>query len=268
MFKSESPSDAPTMILPRGAEIEVDRHGQLSIRTPGNLVLQNSGRFGHLESAGGSISIEAGVTVEAVTVACAQTCLVQGALTAWRVSAQSIHLDRAAQANIILQEAEELVIGQNARLVGNFGSENELLGLFSRYARQIRDMPFAALTGETADEGDQGAAPGSLPRRRDLPESLLFATVLLERELERRGEGPISRRVLEELLGLLRDGDLELLAERQHALFRRLSDPGRDARRAAELISRYCDELTAESESESEAPSAEPSVRPSEGSDA
>lgn len=251
MFKSESPSDAPTMILPRGATIEVDEHGQLSIRTPGNLVVQNSGRFAHLESVGGSITIEAGVTVEAVTVGCAQTCLVQGELTAWRVGARSIHLDRSARASIILQEAEELVIGQNARLVGNFGSENELLGLFSRYARQIRDMPFPALTGETADD-ESGAVEvdvaHSLPGRGELPEPLLFAKVLLERELERRPEGPISRRVLEELVELVRSGEPELLRRRYDVLFRRLSDPGRDARRAVELISRYFDELTAAGE--------------------
>ena len=49
---------APTMIIPRGTEIKIDGHGQLSIRSPGNLVLQNSGSYGSLESVAGSIRIE------------------------------------------------------------------------------------------------------------------------------------------------------------------------------------------------------------------
>ena len=43
------------MIIPAGTELKVDVHGQLSIRTPGNLVIQNSGNFGVIESLGGSI---------------------------------------------------------------------------------------------------------------------------------------------------------------------------------------------------------------------
>ncbi|MEM9291830.1 MAG: hypothetical protein AAGD01_09125 [Acidobacteriota bacterium] len=43
----------PTMIIPEGTEIEVDRHGQLSVRAPGNLVIQNSGHYGNLESVRG-----------------------------------------------------------------------------------------------------------------------------------------------------------------------------------------------------------------------
>lgn len=260
MFKSER-SDAPTMILPRGADIDVDSHGQLSIRTPGSLVVQNSGRFGVLESTGGSISIEAGVSVEAVSVACAQTCLVQGALTAWRVSARSIHLDRSAQANIILQEAEELVIGQDARLVGNFGSENELMGLFSRYARQLGQISFPVLEeGRTAvAEGrEEASRERSDLAGRELPERLLFSTVLLERELERRRGGPISKRILEELLELVRSGDDQLLSSRSRPLFRRLSEPGRDARRAAELIGQYLDELRGSEEQEGHEEKAEP----------
>jgi hypothetical protein len=68
--RPESPESA-TMIIPRGTEIEVDAHGQLSIRTPGNLVLQNSGSFATLESVHGSIRIEHGVEIEAATVRCA-----------------------------------------------------------------------------------------------------------------------------------------------------------------------------------------------------
>ena len=77
----------PTMIIPRGTEIRVNQNGQLSIKTPGNLVIQNSGLYSELESTNGSIRIEDNVNVEAVSVRAAQACFVQGSLTAWKVHA-------------------------------------------------------------------------------------------------------------------------------------------------------------------------------------
>ena len=117
-----SKTDAPTMIIPNGTEISVDVHGQLSIRTPGNLVIQNSGHYGVIESTGGSIRIEANAEVEAVSVRCAGVCYVQGSLTSWKVKAQSIQLEEKAQARIVLQETKSLEIGKNAQLVGKFSS--------------------------------------------------------------------------------------------------------------------------------------------------
>ena len=76
---------APTMIIPEGTDIQVDVHGQLSIRTPGNLVIQHSGHYSTLESMNGSIRIEPQADVEAVNVRCAGTCFVEGTLTAWKV---------------------------------------------------------------------------------------------------------------------------------------------------------------------------------------
>jgi hypothetical protein len=133
---------APTMIIPNGTKIEIDNHGQLSIRTPGNLVIQNSGSYGTIESASGSIRIEPNVQVEAVHVQCADVCYIQGSLTAWKVQARSIELEESARAHIILQETEQLQIGREARLVGNFSSEKELFLLLSRFARQLKSMPF------------------------------------------------------------------------------------------------------------------------------
>lgn len=133
---------APTMIIPSGTEIQIDVHGQLSVRTPGNLVIQNSGHYGEIESVNGSIRIEAGAEVEAVAVRCAETCYVQGSLTSWKVKAKSIQLEEKAQARVVLQETEQVEIGKNAKLVGNFDSEKELFLLFSRFARQLRNMPF------------------------------------------------------------------------------------------------------------------------------
>ena len=155
---------APTMIIPRGTEIEVDSHGQLSIRAPGNLVIQNSGSYGNLESLSGSIRIDRDVKVEAVSVRCADACFVQGSLTAWKVTAKSLQLEDTARANIVLQETDRLEIGRDARLVGNFSSEKDLFLLFSRFARQVRSLPFyferggapAELTGDTAGAEEPG----------------------------------------------------------------------------------------------------------------
>ncbi len=139
MSRSEG---SPTMIIPSGTEIQIDVHGQLSVRTPGNLVIQNSGHYGEIESVGGSIRIESNAEVEAVSVRCAETCYVQGSLTSWKVKARSIHLEEKAQARIVLQETEGIEIGKNAHLVGNFSSEKELFLLFSRFAQQLRSLPF------------------------------------------------------------------------------------------------------------------------------
>ena len=64
MRKNET---SPTMIIPNGTEIQIDVHGQLSVRTPGNLVIQNSGHYGEIESVEGSIRIDANAEVEAVS---------------------------------------------------------------------------------------------------------------------------------------------------------------------------------------------------------
>lgn len=147
---------APTMIIPSGTDIHVDVHGQLSIRTPGNLVIQDSGSFATLESVNGSIRIEADARVEAVTVRCAETCYVEGSLTAWRVKAQSIQLEEAAKANIVFQEAERLEVGQNARLVGNFSTEKELFLLFSRFASELRSLPLFSERKRVPDGAESG----------------------------------------------------------------------------------------------------------------
>jgi len=53
----------PTMIIPKGTDISVNEHGQLSIRTPGNLVIQNSGVYSVIESGSGSVRIDPEVKV-------------------------------------------------------------------------------------------------------------------------------------------------------------------------------------------------------------
>ncbi|MDH3744516.1 MAG: hypothetical protein OES47_05370 [Acidobacteriota bacterium] len=169
---------APTMIIPEGTDIQVDVHGQLSIRTPGNLVIQHSGHYSTLESMNGSIRIEPHADVEAVNVRCAGTCFVEGTLTAWKVMAHSIHLEDSARANIVLQETERLEVGQNARLVGNFRSEKELFLLFSRFANELRALPRftdrrQVELGEGETAGDDGGEGGDGAERENVSAFLL-----------------------------------------------------------------------------------------------
>jgi hypothetical protein len=252
------------MIVPKGTDIQLDQHGQLSIRTPGNLVIQNSGHYGTIESVNGSIRIERQADVEAVNVRCGDVCFVEGTLTAWKVTATSIHLQDGAQANIVLQETQALDVGREARLVGNFESEKELFGLFSRFADQLRTIPMfterqpdlidtpptpeeveAEIVIEATVEDGEGpvgpVGPGTgAPRRTDeLPDPLFFALVLLEREFGLSSYGPTSQRAIEELIKLLRDRDLETLHMTFQTLFGRVVEPGRDVNRAQELVQTF-----------------------------
>ncbi len=257
MSKTEG---SPTMIIPAGTEISIDAHGQLSVRTPGNLVIQNSGHYGEIESLHGSIRIEANAEVEAVSVRCAETCYVQGSLTSWRVKAKNINLEEKAQARVVLQESESIEIGKNAKLVGNFSSEKELFLLFSRFAPQLRSLPFyfdrkssphLEFDDPPADNppaeaakpagGRIGVSPLSnrvLEAVKELPDPLFFALVLLERESKNEAHGP-SVRVIDELVKLLKARDLETLKHTHRTLFGRVTEANDDIKRAQELITRF-----------------------------
>ena len=163
----EQAKNFPTMIIPNGTDVSVNEHGQLSIRTPGNLVIQNSGVYSVIESGSGSVRIDPDVKVEAVSVQAADSCFVAGQLTAWRVRARTITLERGAQANIMLQESESLELDGNARLVGNFSSEKELYLMLGRFSRELRDLPNGIFAGDEAGARDslpgrQGPAPRQL----------------------------------------------------------------------------------------------------------
>ncbi len=259
MNRGNSGTPVPTMIIPSGTSIETDEHGQLSISTPGNLVLQNSGTYGHLESTGGSIRVEANVQVEAVSIRCAESCFVQGSLTAWKVIAKEIHLESSARAHIVLQETESLQIGKDARMVGNFDSEKELFLLFSRFADQFRGMPFSfqgkektvkELPGpseppviqvqteeEFIEEKEEMASAAD-----ELPDGLFFALVMLQRDLGNSTHGPTSQKVIEELVGLLRNREIETIQSTFQVMFSRIVEPSVDVTRAQELIVRYFEE--------------------------
>src|SRR5205823_2224344 len=143
MSAAAEQSNFPTMIIPRGTEIRVNNHGQLSIKTPGNLVVQNSGVYSELESTNGSIRIEENVNVEAVSVRAAQACFIQGTLTAWRVHAKRISLEDKAKACIMLQESETLELSRGSRLSGNFANEKELFLMMGKFTTQLRELPGA-----------------------------------------------------------------------------------------------------------------------------
>ncbi|HEY2293596.1 MAG TPA: hypothetical protein VGM86_23060 [Thermoanaerobaculia bacterium] len=250
MSRSTAETAAPTLIIPHGLRIEIDPEGQLSIHAPGNLVVQNSGKYGVLESLGGSIRIDRGVEVEAITVRCPETCYVQGFLTAWKVNARSLHLEESARAHVVLQETERLEIGRDARLVGSFSSERELVGLFSRFAHQVRSLPFRferrtapaelpeapPVPEEKVVQGAQFPPPPPEPSPAELPEPLLFALLLLERESERRIHPATSQRAIDEMVKLLHEQDMETLGLTYKTLFRRIAEPREDVQRAEELV--------------------------------
>lgn len=254
MSKFHLHSGTPTMIIPEGTEVRADAQGQLSIRTPGNLVLQSSGRYGVIESLGGSIRIEQGAKIEAVQLKCPGACYIQGELTAWRVTAKEIHLDDAARASIVLQEAEQVEVGRESRLVGNFGSEKELFLLFSRFAREVKSLPLfgegsrgtpaAELThqaepeDETFDELVEDAEVVD-SEVEELPERLVFARVLLEKAAEGDQLQGLTRRKVAELLQLLRESDLVTLRHTYRTLLQLREAPGAEIRRAFELIESY-----------------------------
>jgi hypothetical protein len=261
----------PTMIVPPGTQILVDAQGQVSIRTPGNLVLQTSGAYALLESVSGSVRIEPSVHVEAVTVRCADTCYVQGRLTAWRVTARTLHVDADAEAHVVMQETEHLEVGRNGRVVGNFRSEKELFHLFSRYSGHLRALPLpggeapgqeadddhdeeSTIDGELAEEAPEPApkasgkpsAPPDAARRSapavgaDLPDELCLALLLLEQDAV--GEGSAGRRrSRDQLLKLLREGDLDTLRHTYKTLFARLGGDDEGALRARRLVGSYFD---------------------------
>ncbi len=150
MTPMEDTKNFPTMIIPQGTEIAVNEQGQLSIRTPGNLVIQNSGVYSVIESGSGSVRIDPDVQVEAISVEAADSCFVAGELTAWRVHADKIILEKGAQANIMLQESQTLELDRNARLVGNFASEKELYLMLGRFSSATAGSTRGSLCGRTA----------------------------------------------------------------------------------------------------------------------
>jgi len=259
----EEAKNFPTMIIPNGTDIAVNEHGQLSIRTPGNLVIQNSGVYSLIESGNGSVRIDPEVNVEAVSVQAAESCFVAGQLTAWRVRARTITLERGAQANIMLQESESLELDRNARLVGNFASEKELYLMLGRFSRELRNLPNGIFAGEGPGARIPAEAPAKSPaatppeepfvapdgegepapeRRQEQSEVLSLVRVILEREIGRVGAKSSGREPLEKLLELVRGKDLDQLGERYRYLISQVESPTDELERAQEIIAKLIGE--------------------------
>jgi hypothetical protein len=257
MTTMEQPKNFPTMIIPSGTEIAVNEHGQLSIRTPGNLVIQNSGVYSVIESNRGSVRIDPEVKVEAVSVQAADSCFVAGELTAWRVRANKITLEKGAQANIILQESESLELDRDARLVGNFASEKELYLMLGRFSRQLRDLPQnlnraehqpavesaggdpGTLTADAAEEPfpmvvpDEDLSPRDRQQRHEL---LSLVRVILERELGRSNRSDSTRSALEKLLEGVRAKDYRALKDGYAYQLSQVENPSDELDKARRML--------------------------------
>jgi hypothetical protein len=220
MSAASDQANFPTMIIPRGTEIRVNASGQLSIKTPGNLVIQNSGNYSEIESTNGSIRIEENVTVEAVSIRAGQACFIQGTLTAWKVHAKRIALEDRARAFIMLQESEHLELAKSARLVGNFANEKELFFMMGKFSPQLKELPGSVDMGssqprELATERPTTmkipavTIPPATTSNAGLEDHLRAAQTLLEREVARPDLPPAEAEALRELLFGLRERNMQ-----------------------------------------------------------
>jgi hypothetical protein len=222
MSAATDQANFPTMIIPRGTEIRVNTSGQLSIKTPGNLVIQNSGVYSEIESTNGSIRIEENVTVEAVSIRAGQACFIQGTLTAWKVHAKRIALEDRARAFIMLQESEHLELAKSARLVGNFANEKELFFMMGKFSPQLKELPGAVdMSGTQSSRELSDRTTIDRPTTMKIPamtsvspqvgadEDLRAAQSLLERALTRNDLLPPETEALREVLFGLRERNLQ-----------------------------------------------------------
>jgi hypothetical protein len=254
----EEAKNYPTMIIPSGTEVRVNDSGQLSIRTPGNLVIQNSGVYSVIESGSGSVRIDPEVKVEAVSIQAANSCFVAGELTAWRVRAHTITLEKGAKANIMLQESESLELDRDARLVGNFASEKELYLMLGRFSRQLRELPqnLNRADREQIDGSSRKAPPLASQDAtnraskihsdepfdtgagREKEDVLSLVRVILERELGRPTAVGASKNALERMLDSVRSNDHTRLKDDYQYLFSQVENPSDELEKARQMLAR------------------------------
>jgi hypothetical protein len=234
------------MIIPRGTEIKLNSHGQLSIKTPGNLVIQNSGNYSEIESTSGSIRIEENVSVEAVSVRAGQACYIQGTLTAWKVHAKRIALEDRAKAFIMVQESEHLELSKSARLVGNFANEKELYLMMGKFTSQLRELPAAvdmhahAPLAETRAPQIPATPPPPPPANPAAdPDHLRAAQAILEHEVARPDLAPAESEAVREVLYGLRERNLPRVSTIFRDAFAELRSPSDALKKAYEHLDRY-----------------------------
>lgn len=225
---SQKTEEYPTMIIPKGTEIKVNEKGQLSIKTPGNLVIQNSGNYSLIKSEKGSIKVEPMVNVEAVEVEAADTCLIQGNLTAWKVKAKKLCLDEKAQAFIMIQESEDLELAKSSRLVGNFSSEREIYLLLGKFSPELKALPSSINLGK---EEPQKAL--STPKER---ENLSIAQVILEREFNLGIYDPDSLQALKEIINSIKIGEKNKIKQVFGIFSKQIKEPSEELKKAFSLL--------------------------------
>jgi hypothetical protein len=241
MSSAADQANFPTMIIPRGTEIKVNANGQLSIKTPGNLVIQNSGTYSDIESTNGSIRIEENVNVEAVSIRAGQACFIQGTLTAWRVHAKRITLEERARAFIMLQESEHLEMAKNARLVGNFSNEKELFFMMGKFSPQLKELPGGVdlSSPQTIETRPAAAWIAASTSREDNGEHLRVAQSLLEREIGRTDLAPPEAEALREVLYALRERNVTRVGGIYRGAFAELKTQSEGVRQAYEHLDKY-----------------------------
>lgn len=240
MTAAADQSNFPTMIIPRGTDIRVNSHGQLSIRTPGNLVIQNSGIYSELESTNGSIRIEENVVVEAVSIKAAQACFIQGTVTAWRVHAKRITLEDRAKAFIMLQESESLELSKSSRLVGNFQNEKELFLMMGKFTSQLKELPGTVDMSSHTALADSRPAPQAIPAPAfETVDHLRAAQGLLEREVARHDVTGNDGDALREVLFALRERNSTRVASIYRDAFSEVKSPTEGIRQAFDHLERY-----------------------------
>jgi hypothetical protein len=247
MSAATDQANFPTMIIPRGTEIRVNAHGQLSIKTPGNLVIQNSGVYSEIESTNGSIRIEENVTVEAVSIRAGQACFIQGTLTAWKVHAKRIALEDRARAFIMLQESEHLELAKTARLVGNFANEKELFFMMGKFSPQLKELPGAVDMSGTAHNVSDRPTTMKIPALTVTPQAsdddLRAAQSLLEREMARPDLQPAETEALREVLFGLRERTLQRVGMIWREAFAEVRTPDDTLRQAQVHLESYFGKL-------------------------
>ncbi|HEY0139819.1 MAG TPA: hypothetical protein VGF48_02925 [Thermoanaerobaculia bacterium] len=246
MSATAEQANFPTMIIPRGTEIRVNAHGQLSIKTPGNLVIQNSGNYSEIESTNGSIRIEENVTVEAVSIRAGQACFIQGTLTAWKVHAKKIALEDRARAFIMLQESEHLELAKSARLVGNFANEKELFFMMGKFSPQLKELPGSvdihADPRPTTMKVPAITSSGNTPVPQD-EEPARQAQALLEREVARPELAAAEAEALREVVFGLRERNYPRVGMIYREAFAELRSPSESLRQAYDLLERFFGKL-------------------------
>lgn len=225
---SQKTEEYPTMIIPKGTEIKVNEKGQLSIKTPGNLVIQNSGNYSLIKSEKGSIKVEPAVNVEAVEVEAADTCLIQGNLTAWKVKAKKLCLEEKAQAFIMIQESEDLELAKTSRLVGNFSSEKEIYILLGKFSPELKSLPSSINLGQ--DEQRK-----SLISSKE-KENISMSLVILEREFKLGIYDPDSLQALKEVINALKSQDKNKIKQVFEIFSDQIKEPTEELKKAFKLI--------------------------------